>query len=204
VGEVVDRTYGGRFVLLCVTGFALNVYFAPQSQFTNRYLADERGFSGAGILLLRAVTQALPALIAGYAGGRLAESIGRKPVSRWGLIVGAAATAAFFAGGGPLLWVTLMISTVGQAGAGPALSAFSSELFPTEARGTAGAGLTVTGVMGSATGLLLTGYLANPLGSVGRAVAVTCVAPVLVGIFLIYRLPEARGQLLDDVSPPEV
>jgi len=204
VGEVVDKRYGSRFALMCLTGYLLNVYFAPQSQFTNRYLADERGFSGLGILVLRAVTQTATALIAAYGGGRLAESVGRKPVARWGLVVGAAATAAFFIGGGPLLWVTFAVSTMGQSGAAPALSAFTSELFPTEVRGTAGAGLTITGVMGSATGLLLSGYLAKPFGSIGKAVALTCIAPVIVGVFLINRLPEAKGVLLDDVSPSEV
>jgi MFS family permease len=98
----------------------------------------------------------------------------------------------------------LAVSTIGQSGAAPPLSAFSSELFPTEVRGTAGAGLTITGVMGSATGLLLAGYLANPLGSIGKGVAVTCVAPGIVALVLINRLPEAKGKLLDDVSPPEV
>jgi MFS family permease len=204
VSEVVDKRYGGRFVLLCITGFLINVFFAPQSQFTNRYLGDERGFSGLGILIVRAVTQTLPAFGAAYLGGKWAETRGRKPVAIQGILVGALFTAAFFTVGGPMLWILLAIGTAGQSAAGPSLSAFSTELFPTEVRGTAGAGLTITGVMGSATGLLLAGYLADPLGSVGKAVAVTAIAPVIVALFLIRRLPEAKGQILDDVSPSEV
>jgi MFS family permease len=204
VSEVVDKRYGGRFVLLCVTGFLINVFFAPQSQFTNRYLGDERGFSGLGILIVRAVTQTLPAFGAAYLGGKWAETRGRRPVAIQGIIVGALFTAAFFVVGGPPLWFFLAIGTAGQSAAGPSISAFSTELFPTEVRGTAGAGLTITGVMGSAAGLLIAGYLADPLGSVGTAVAVTAIAPVIVAVFLIPRLPEAKGQLLDDVSPSEV
>ncbi|MEX2393212.1 MAG: MFS transporter, partial [Actinomycetota bacterium] len=204
VSEVVDKRYGGRFVLLCVTGFLINVFFAPQSQFTNRYLGDERGFSGLGILIVRAVTQTLPAFGAAYLGGKWAETRGRKPIAIQGIIIGALFTAAFFWVGGPFLWIFLAIGTAGQSAAGPSLSAFSTELFPTEVRGTAGAGLTITGVMGSAAGLLLAGYLAEPLGSVGKAVAVTAIAPVIVALFLIRRLPEAKGQNLDEVSPSEV
>jgi MFS family permease len=189
---------------MCVTGFLLNLFLAPQSQFTNRYLRDIHHFSGSGILVLRAVTQAVPALMAAYAGGRLAESRGRRPIARGGLALGAIATAAFFLGGGPLLWVALSLATIGLALAGPSLSAFTSELFPTEVRGTAGAGQVIASVMGSATGLLLAGYLASPLGSIGRGVAVTSVGPLIVAFVLIRFLPEARGLLLDDVSPPEV
>jgi MFS family permease len=204
VGEVVDRRYGGRFILLCATGFLLNVFFAPQSQFTNRYLGEERGFSGLGILGLRTLTQALPALAAAYIGGRLAESSGRRPIAFRGLLIGAVTTAAFFSFGGPLLWVMLCLSTASTSLAGPSLAAFSTELFPTEVRGTAGAGLTMTAVLGSATGLLLTGYLSEPLGSIGYGVAVTSVAPLIVALFFIRHLPEAKGVLLDDVSPSEV
>lgn len=204
VAEVVDERYGGRFVLLCITGFLLYVHFAPQSQLLNRYLGDERGFSGAGILLLRTITQACPALVAAYVGGRLADSKGRRPVARQGLILGAVATAALFVTGGPILWLMLALSTIGQAFAGPALSAFGTELFPTEVRGTAGAGLTIANVTGSATGLLLAGFLAEPLGSIGSAIAVTSIGPILVALFLIRYLPEAKGRLLDDVSPSEV
>lgn len=202
--EVVDRRYGGRFLMLCFAGFLINVFFAPQSQFTNRYLGDERGFSGFDILILRAVTQGIPAFAAAYAGGRLAESVGRRPVAVRGLIVASLAFAVFFSYGGPALWVTLAIATAAEALSGPALSAFGTELFPTEVRGTAGAGLTVAAVLGSAAGLIAVGYLADPFDSVGKAAAVTAVAPLIVAIFLIRRLPEARGMLLDDVSPPEV
>lgn len=204
VREVVDRRYGNRFLLLCLTGFLTAVFFAPQSQFTNRYLGDERNFSGLDILVLRAVTQALPALAATYIGGRLAESSGRRPIAFWGLLVTAFGGAAYFSLGGPLLWATLAIATAAEGLAGPALSAFGTELFPTEVRGTAGAGITVASVLGSATGLLLVGYLADPLGSVGYAAAVTAIAPLIVAVFLVGRLPEAKGKLLDDVSPSEV
>jgi MFS family permease len=204
LSEVIDKRYGRRFAVLCITGFLLNSFFAPHTQFTNRYLSDERGFSGFGILLLRAVTQTLPALFAAYAGGQLAEARGRRPLARWGLILGASLNAMFFLFGGPALWLFFALGTVGIGLAGPSLSAFTTELFPTEVRGTAGAGLTITAVMGSATGLLLAGYLAEPLGSIGRSVAVMAIGPIIVATVLIRFLPEAKGMLLDDISPSEV
>lgn len=203
-GEVAGRAYRGRFLLVAATGFLLNLFFAPSSQFTNRFLAAERGFSGLDVLALRAVTQVAPAIVAVLAGGKLAESRGRKPAARLGVLVMAVAGAAFFASAGPLLWVALTATTAAAGFAGPALAAFNTELFPTEVRGTAGGSLLIPSVAGSMVGLLLAGWLAEPLGSIGFGVAVTAAAPLVVGLFLVPHLPEARGMLLDDVSPPEV
>lgn len=203
-GEIVDRTYGKRFWVVAAGGFLMNVFFAPSSQFTNRYLAREREFSGLGILVLRAVTQSIPAAVAVVAGGRLAESRGRKPMAVFGLVLTAVFGAVFFLTGGPVLWLCLLVSTAAVSLAGPALSAFTNELFPTEVRGTAAAGLLGIAVAGSVVGLLAAGWLARPLGSIGPAVALTAVAPLGVAAFLIRPLPEARGRNLDDVSPPEV
>ena len=202
--EVVDPLYGGRFVVLALAGFLLNMFFAPSSQFTNRYLANERGFSAAGITLLRAMTQIGPALVAVYVGGRIAESKGRRPAAIGGVIAMAATTAVFFTMGGPILWFMLLASTAAAAFAGPSLAAFNTELFPTEVRGTAGAALLGCGVAGSVVGLVVAGSLSEPLGGIGPAVALTAIAPVIAAVALFPRLPEARGRELDEISPPEV
>ncbi len=204
LSEVIDKLYGGRFVLLFLTGFLISFFLVPESQFLNRYLGDERGFSGLNVFVLRMFTQLLPGFGLAFIGGRLAESSGRRPVAKWGLLLGAGAMAIVFTSSGPLLWFTLAIATGGIAMAHPSLAAFATELFPTEIRGTAIAGLTLAAIVGGIAGLLTVGYLAEPLDSVGRAIAVTAVAPVIVALFLIRRLPEARGRLLDDVSPSEV
>jgi MFS family permease len=203
-GELVDSLYGGRFALVATIVFLLGFFGTPSLQFTNRYLQDVRGFSGIGIFWLRAVTQSFPALVGIVLGGRLAESKGRKPVAMRSTFALALGTAAFFLWGGPILWVSLLVATVVGAMSGPSVTAFNTELFPTEVRGRASAALLGAGVAGSASGLLLVGYLADPLGDVGKAVAVTCVVPVVVALFLIPRLPEGRGRALDELSPPEV
>lgn len=203
-GELVDPVYGGRFRLVAAVVFLLGFFGTPSLQFTNRYLQDERGFTALGIVGLRAVTQGLPALVAIVAGGRLAESHGRKPIASGSTFVLALATAGFFLWAGAGLWIAMLVGTVAGAMSGPALTAFNTELFPTEVRGRAAGALLAAGVAGSVAGLLLVGYLSDPLGGVGRAVAVTVVVPIVVAIFLIPRLPEGRGRDLDELSPPEV
>lgn len=202
--EVVDKTYGGRFAIVAATNFLMALLAAPSSQLMNRYLPEERGYSPGDILALRAFTQGLPALFAVFVGGRMAESRGRKPIAGPATIVMAITTAAFYLLGGPAMWLTLLVSSVSGAFAGPAIAAFNTELFPTEVRGRAGAALLGVAVMGSATGLLIAGWLAEPLGGIGASVALTAIGPLIVGLFLVRRLPEARGKQLDEVSPPEV
>jgi MFS transporter, putative metabolite:H+ symporter len=202
--ELVDSLYGGRFAIVAAMVFLLGFFGSPSLQFTNRYLSDVHGFSAGGILLLRSLTQGAPALLAILIGGHLAESHGRKTVASRATLVLALGTAAFFLLGGPALWTAMLLATVAGALSGPSMTAFTTELFPTEVRGRAGSALLIASVSGAVAGLLLVGYLADPLGDVGRAIAVTCLAPVLVALFLIPRLPEARGRALDEVSPPEV
>jgi len=203
-GELIDPLYGGRFVLVASVVFLLGFFGTPSLQFTNRYLQDERGFTAVGIVWLRAVTQGFPALAAIVAGGRLAESRGRKPIAARSTFALALASAAFFLWSGVGLWTAMLIGTIAGAMSGPALTAFNTELFPTEVRGRAAGALLAAGVAGSVAGLLLVGYLSDPLGGIGRAVAVTCVVPLIVAVFLIPRLPEGRGRALDELSPPEV
>lgn len=202
--EVVDKTYRGRFVLVAAMNFLLALLAAPSSQLMNRYLQDVRGYSAGDVLALRFFTQGAPALFGVFIGGRMAESKGRKPIAGPATVLMAITTAAFYLTGDAAMWLMSLISSIAGAIAGPAVAAFNTELFPTEVRGRAGAALLGIAVAGSATGLLLSGWLAGPVGSIGTSVALTAVGPLIVGLFLIRRLPEARGRVLDEVSPPEV
>jgi predicted MFS family arabinose efflux permease len=203
VREVVDRSYGPRFVILAATAFLTSVFSAPSAQLTNKYLDDERGFSNSGISLFRAVTNGVPGLAGLVLGGRLAEQRGRRPVAAFGLAASTVAQVTFFLIGGPSLWLASTVAIVFAGGATVALGTLDAELFPTEVRGTGNALLLVCGVAGSVVGLLLAGLLADALG-LGPAIAVCGVAPFLAALLLVPRLPEAAHRKLDDVSPSQV
>jgi MFS family permease len=193
-----------RFVMLAVLGFAGNLFGAPSAQLMNRYLADEHGFSGAGIAGFRAATTALPGLVGLLVAMRLVELRGRRPVGGVGTAVGHAVQIVFFLASGATLWVASGGSVLFSAAGGIALGALAGELFPTEIRATSSAVLTVVAVVGSATGLVLAGALSDPLGGIGTAIAWLGVPALLAVVLIVPRLPEPAGRALDDVSPPSL
>jgi MFS family permease len=203
VAEIFDPAYGGRFGVLVVAGFLFSIFSAPSSQFTNRYLADHRGFSGLDITVFRSITQGLPGIIGIAIGGRLAETKGRRPVAATALFAGTVAEIFFFLYGGPLLWLTSAAAIFLGGISAPALGAFNGELFPTEIRGTANALLLVAGVTGSAVGLVVAGILSDGMG-LGPAIALMGIPSLVAAAFLIPRLPESAARSLDEVSPSEV
>jgi MFS family permease len=204
VRELVDSRYGRRFALLAIVGFLTNVFSAPSSQLMNKYLSDDRGFSNSGIAGFRAVTTAIPGLVGLLVGGRLAERIGRRPVAFVALLVATLTQMAFFLTGGTTLWITSAVSVLTSAAAGIALGTLDVELFPTEVRGTSNAVLLVVTVMGSMTGFAVAGALADPLGGIGRSIALCGIAALIAALFFVPRLPETHTRTLDDVSPSEL
>jgi MFS family permease len=203
--ELVDSAYGLRFLLLGLAAFLTNVFSAPSSQLTNRYLTHAHDFTNSDVALFRTVTAGLPGIVGVLLASRLAESRGRRPVTVVGLLIATGAQAAFFlAGDDALLWITPVIAIIAAACAGLALGTLDAELFPTEARGTSSGFLLVSGVAGSAVGLVLATQLRDVVGGLGPAIALTGIASLIAAIFVVPRLPETATRHLDDVSPSEV
>src|SRR4051812_14459113 len=132
--ELVDSAYGPRFLLLGLAAFLTNVFSAPSSQLTNRYLTHAHDFTNSDVALFRTITAGIPGIVGVVLASRLAESRGRRPVTIIGLLVATGAQAAFFlAADDALLWITPVIAIVAAACAGLALGTLDAELFPTEA-----------------------------------------------------------------------
>lgn len=204
VFETFDRRYGRRFVLLGLVAFLANVFSAPSSQLTNRYLTKVHDFSNSQVALLRGVTAGVPGIIGVLLAGRLSETRGRRPVIMIGLLVASVFQMIFFLGGGVVLWVVPVVSIIAAACAGLAVGTANSELFPTEARGTSNGFLLVSGVAGAATGLLLAPRLKHLVGGLGPGIALCGIAPIVAAMLIVPRLPETRARTLDEISPSEL
>ncbi len=201
--EVFDQAYGLRFFILAATAFLVNVFNAPSSQLTNRYLTREHDYSHSDVALFRTVTAGVPGVIGVVLAGRLAERRGRRPVALVGILLATIAQMVFFTSDGLALWIAPTISIVAAASAALAIGTLDGELFPTEVRGTSNGLILGIGVAGSAVGLVLATQLRDAFDGLGPAIALCGIAPLVAAIFLVPRLPETAGRRLDEVSPTE-
>jgi MHS family alpha-ketoglutarate permease-like MFS transporter len=205
VRELFDSAYGYRFLLLGLAAFLTNMFSAPSSQLSNRYLTHAHHFTNSDVAVFRTITAGIPGIIGVLLASRLAESRGRRPVTIIGLLVATVFQAAFFvAGNDALLWITPIIAIVAAACAGLALGTLDAELFPTEVRGTSSGFILVSAVAGSAVGLVLATQLKDLVGGLGPGIALTGIASLIAAVFVVPRLPETATRRLDDVSPSEL
>ena len=202
--EVFTSAYRGRFVLLGLVAFITNLFIAPSSQLTNRYLTRAHDYSNSDVAGFRAVTAGVPGVVGILLAGRLAERRGRRPVAVVGLLIATSFQMLFFlATDDALLWIAPTIAIVAAASAGLAVGTLDAELFPTEVRGTSNGLLLVAGVAGSAVGLVLATQLRDTMGGLGPAIAICGIPTLVAAALLVPRLPETAARRLDDVSPTE-
>ncbi len=195
-------THRNQLILLAVSGLLINIFVAPQSQFFTRFLRTEHGFSGAKIGLL-AIAAGTPGGLGIILGGRLADLHGRRIVGAVALSIGTLCTVAFFLASGLGLWLWAMAGSVIFAASAPALGVYGPELFPTSLRGRANGILAVTGLAGSAIGLIAVGVLSDRFDAIGPAMALMSIGPIFVAGLVLARFPETARRELEDINPED-
>ena len=194
--------HGARLWLLAASGLLTNLFIAPQSQFANRFLRTELGFSGARIGFFSVAT-GTPAAIGIVVGGRLADVRGRRWVGAVALLAGSLCTLRFFFSTGWTVWLWAVLGTAIADASIPALGVYGPELFPTSLRGRANGIVALTSLVGSATGLIAAGVLSDHFGRIGPAMAVLAVGPALVAVLVVTRYPETARRELEELNPED-
>ena len=193
--------HGPRFWLLAASGFLLNVFVAPASQFQNEYLRDERGFSGGRISLFTVLT-GTPGLLGVIAGGRLAEH-SRRLVGAVAVAVGVGATVLVYLSTGWPLWAWSAIGSIVGAASVPALGVYGPELFPTALRGRANGVITGLARVGSVVGLLVAGAVADATGRLGPAMSLLAGGPAVLAVLILVAYPETAHRELEELNPED-
>ena len=201
-GRVHMRGHRGRLVLLSVAGFFGLLFLAPVSQFQNEFLRDEHGFGAAQIALFAILTNT-PGGVGIVVGGKLADLHGRRIVGAVGTVAGAFLLALGYWVSGAALWITWMVGTILGAATIPALGVYGPELFPTALRGRANGTITLTGVIGSSTGLILAGRMATRWDSFGPGMTLLAIGPCIVAILVLTLYPETARRELEDINPED-
>lgn len=192
----------GRLLLVAGASFLLNVFMAPQSQFRNEFLRDDRGMSAAAISLFIVLTST-PAGIGIVAGGRLADTRGRRVVGATGIAVGTVLIALSFSVHGAAMWIFALVGGIFAAALVPTITVFGPELFPTSLRGRANGIVSMTAMAGSVVGLVAAGRLEESLETFGSALAVLAVAPLVMAAVVLTLFPETARRELEDLNPED-
>ncbi len=191
-----------RLILLAVSAYLTAMFFIPASSFQNDFLRDERSFDATGITLFTIVTST-PIGIGVLTGGYLAESRGRRRVGAVGLTIGTVCTTWAFFSSGTGLWVATLAGNVLGAMAIPALAVYGPELFGTHDRARANGILVTGGVLGSATGLLVAGFLSDRWGDLGLPLLLLASGPLIVVALVLTVYPETAGKELEELNPED-
>ena len=197
-----DATEKYRLRLIASVAFLANVFIASASIFQNRYLKDIRGYSALLIATFTAVTSA-PASIGLVLGGRIADLRGRRILASIMIPIGTFLIALSFVVGGATMWIIAILGGLAFGLSYPAISVYRGELFPTKRRGTAGAVITASSLLGGSVGLITAGQLVDSSMSYGSVMCLLAVAPCLAAGLVWIRYPETARQDLEVLNPQD-
>ena len=194
--------YRRRLLLLATLCNSIGLVGGPTISFFSLYTKRDHhwtsGQIGAAMVL---------AYLMGTAGtllcGWLLDRIGRRTTTAVFFVAAAGAMFTLFRSGshGAIL-LAMMATMFAYQAARTAVSALSSELFPTASRAT-GYSLTVQvlGQLGWTLAPLATGLLAEPMGGLGNAASLFSIGPCLGVLLVIAYVPETRSKTLEELSP---
>lgn len=199
----LSQRHRRRLLVLGAASLAYALFVTPAGQFSNQFLRVERHFSPAGISVIQQVAGTIGA-VGVVVGGRLADTRGRKPVAAVGVAAGAAVTLASFFAHSWELWLWSIAGGLLSYAVVPALSIYGPELFPTGSRSAASGVITTLGAAGGIVGLVATGALTSALGSIGPALSVMAVGPLIMVALIVVAFPETAGRGLEELNdePP--
>jgi putative MFS transporter len=170
------------------------------STFAVDFLQTQRHLSVTTASLL-IVGAGAPAIVVLLISGALSDRYGRKLVGcSFALLAVCGALTFFFLARSPLaLYAALTFTFVGTFGAGPALGAFGTELFPTRLRALGGSTVSIARVLGQSLSLGLGGLLLHALGSMPETVAILVLGPLAMVFVIAVWFPETHGRELEEI-----
>lgn len=189
-----------RFVLLAAGMFLLNIFTAPTQQLQTDYLRNTRGLGSALVALFILGTNTW-GFVGIAVGARIADRSSRRWAATAGLLGLAIGNTVMFNFDGAPMWLGSLVGSMVGAAVVPSLGALLPELFPTLRRGAANGLLNGAAVLGSMSGLYISGQTVVD-GHYGPTIAALAVGPLIV-VGLVWFLPETAGVDLETLNPDD-
>ena len=196
--EILQPPHRRWLVLLCLAS-ALAALTTHASTFAVDFMQTDRHVSATASSLV-IVAAGAPAVLVLVAAGALSDRYGRKLVGCSFALLAVVGALDFFFVARSLPALFVAITFTGTFGAGPALGAFGSELFPTPLRALGGSSVAVARVLGQALSLALGGLLLHLFGNFPDTVAVLVLGPVAMIVIVALWFPETHGKELEEIS----
>lgn len=190
---------GRRFWPVAVMSFLAAAFSATASTFAVERLVEGLGLPTAVAVLILAVGGTVGGL-GFFAGGRLADTWGRRPMMATALLSAGIGGIGMYRLTDPvLLTAAAALSGFGAFASVPTLGAIRSEVFSTGIRATAVTWLNSAGVIGAVSGLAAGKFL---IGRYGLPSTVTALAVgMAVAAMVVFTIPETRGLHLTPEPP---
>ena len=102
-----------------------------------------------------------------------------------------------------LMWATHLAGIV-IGSLTVALGVYGPELFSTRHRAKANGTIVTIGVLGSASGLLLVGFLQDHFNNYGPAFLIAAIGPLLAAALVLTRYPETAQTKLEELNPDDI
>lgn len=200
--------YRRNLVLVGMVYLMRSIPFFGATAWWAYYAERERGFTETQVAVYILVAYGI-GCVGYYVCGRLMERLGRRPTAIIYFVGGVVFSVILFQTTDRVVaFFALMLAVGFGLGVQPVLSAFGTELFPTEIRGQAAAWVRnwfeIAGyVFGPALVGILGDHSTGAIGNIGDTVSLLMIMQ-LPGIYLIWRyMPETKGLELDELSPVE-
>lgn len=197
---VLAPQYRRNLILIALLWVFMYLSYTPVLTFWTKFAVDERGWTVGDVSTAVAVSYGL-GLTGFLAAGKLMDVWGRRPTSILFFLAGAGCTVWGFQAPSSQMGVALVFVTFFNTAFLTICSTYMAELFPTHVRASAAAWTNNTlGRLGMVLAPTIVGLLATPLGSVGNAVSVMAIFPVMAAGLIFFFLPETRQKELEEIA----
>lgn len=201
IKTVFQPKYRRRVLAGATVWFTVNAWSSSCLFFFSYYVTNERNWEPAAVSY--ALTLGYSLAIIGYVtAGPMLDFAGRRLTASLYFSIGAVAAYTCFTAQSASVITWAYVTVLGMHAVWPIAATITSEIFPTEIRGTANAVVNnMLGRTGMAMSPAIVGSLSLVFGSVGQAVAVVSLIPFICLPIILMSVSETRGRELEDIQP---